>query len=170
MVTFIQDTISMLQKMNLSSIPVGNSDAGSYFNNKVLAAVNFGVRVLIFSSPSPFFFFIMHFVLFWLTKFCLFVFFRWLARIHGSRTLVLLERQPGQPKISRINPWMWLIRYRMTLKCILLRLDGLPWVVLKNSLLSPPFSFNNLWTHLLIYLEFVDSSSWIEWTFLCFCT
>ena len=46
----------MLQKMGLSSIPVGNSDAGSYFNNEVLGAVKFGVRVLIFSSPLSLFF------------------------------------------------------------------------------------------------------------------
>ena len=34
----------MLQGMGLSSIPVGNSDAGSYFNNEVLAAIDYGVR------------------------------------------------------------------------------------------------------------------------------
>ena len=44
LVGFIQDTRTMLQGMGLSSIPVGNSDAGSYFNNEVLAACDFGVR------------------------------------------------------------------------------------------------------------------------------
>lgn len=54
LVSFIQDTQSMLQGMNLGSIPVGTSDAGSYFNNEVLAVCDFGVRL-----PS---FFITQFV------------------------------------------------------------------------------------------------------------
>jgi hypothetical protein len=32
----------MVQGMNLK-IPIGNADAGAYFNNKVLAAVDYGV-------------------------------------------------------------------------------------------------------------------------------
>ncbi|KAF8913775.1 glycoside hydrolase superfamily [Gymnopilus junonius] len=40
----ITDTRSMLSSLNLSkSIPVGNSDAGSYFNTKVLQAVDYGL-------------------------------------------------------------------------------------------------------------------------------
>lgn len=40
----IADTRSMLAGMNLDkTIPVGNSDAGSYFNTKVLSAVDYGV-------------------------------------------------------------------------------------------------------------------------------
>jgi hypothetical protein len=40
----IEDTRAMLKDMNLDkNIPVGNSDAGSYFNNKVLAAIDYGV-------------------------------------------------------------------------------------------------------------------------------
>ncbi|KAF8632210.1 hypothetical protein AX15_001971 [Amanita polypyramis BW_CC] len=38
----IEDTRTMLQSMNLN-IPVGNSDAGAYFNNKVLAAIDYGM-------------------------------------------------------------------------------------------------------------------------------
>lgn len=38
----IQDTRKMLSSLGVS-LPVGNSDAGSYFNNEVLAAVDFGV-------------------------------------------------------------------------------------------------------------------------------
>ncbi|PPQ68664.1 hypothetical protein CVT25_012318 [Psilocybe cyanescens] len=38
----IQDTRSMLQSIGVS-LPVGTSDAGSYFNNKILAAVDFGM-------------------------------------------------------------------------------------------------------------------------------
>ena len=53
LVGFIQDTQTMLQGMGLSSIPVGNSDAGSYFNNEVLAACAFGVRPYL-SSPVLF--------------------------------------------------------------------------------------------------------------------
>lgn len=40
----IKDTRSMLTSLNVN-IPVGTSDAGSYFNNKVLAAVDYGVRL-----------------------------------------------------------------------------------------------------------------------------
>jgi hypothetical protein len=40
----IEDTRATLKDMNLDKIiPVGNSDAGSYFNNKVLAAIDYGV-------------------------------------------------------------------------------------------------------------------------------
>ncbi|KJA29923.1 glycoside hydrolase family 17 protein [Hypholoma sublateritium FD-334 SS-4] len=40
----IADTRSMLAGMNLDkTIPVGNSDAGSYFNTKVLSAVDYGL-------------------------------------------------------------------------------------------------------------------------------
>ncbi len=39
----IQDTRSMLSSLGVS-IPVGTSDAGAYFNSKVLAAVDYGVR------------------------------------------------------------------------------------------------------------------------------
>jgi hypothetical protein len=46
LVGFIQDTRSMLQGMSLGSLPVGTSDAGSYFSNEVLAACDFGVRHL----------------------------------------------------------------------------------------------------------------------------
>lgn len=40
----IQDTRQMLDGMNLPKhIPVGNSDAGSYFSTKVLESVEYGV-------------------------------------------------------------------------------------------------------------------------------
>jgi exo-beta-1,3-glucanase (GH17 family) len=38
----ITDTRNLIKSLGLS-IPVGNSDAGSYFNNKVLAAVDYGM-------------------------------------------------------------------------------------------------------------------------------
>lgn len=34
------------------SLPVGNSDAGSYFNNEVLGAVDYGVRCLSLFHPG----------------------------------------------------------------------------------------------------------------------
>ena len=41
----------MLASMNLSNtIPVGTADAGAYFNNEVLASVDYGVRQLIYLS------------------------------------------------------------------------------------------------------------------------
>lgn len=41
----ITDTRTQLNNMGLSkTIPVGNADAGAYFNNEVLAAVDYGVR------------------------------------------------------------------------------------------------------------------------------
>lgn len=54
LVGFIKDMRTTLQGMGLSSLKVGNSDAGSYFNNLVLEAVDFGVRPLSFISLSPF--------------------------------------------------------------------------------------------------------------------
>ena len=38
----ITDTRNLLKSLGLS-VPVGNSDAGSYFNTKVLEAVDYGV-------------------------------------------------------------------------------------------------------------------------------
>lgn len=43
LVPWINDTRSMLSSMGLSNISVGNADAGSYFNNEVLAAVDYGM-------------------------------------------------------------------------------------------------------------------------------
>lgn len=40
----IQDTISTIGNLSLDvTIPIGNADAGSYFNDKVLAAVDYGM-------------------------------------------------------------------------------------------------------------------------------
>ena len=40
----IQDTRQMLASLSLpKTIPVGNSDAGAYFNNLVLGAIDYGV-------------------------------------------------------------------------------------------------------------------------------
>ena len=41
----IDDTRTTIQGMNLN-IPIGNADAGAYFNNKVLAAIDYGVRTI----------------------------------------------------------------------------------------------------------------------------
>jgi len=43
----------MLSSLNLpKTIPVGNSDAGSYFNNKVMLAIDYGVcTFLVHDSP-----------------------------------------------------------------------------------------------------------------------
>lgn len=43
LVPWINDTRSMLSSMGLSNISVGNADAGSYFNNEVLSAVDYGM-------------------------------------------------------------------------------------------------------------------------------
>lgn len=44
-VNSIQDTRSSIQGLGLSkTIQVGNSDAGSYFSNTVLEAIDYGVR------------------------------------------------------------------------------------------------------------------------------
>ena len=45
----ITDTRNLLKSLGIS-VPVGNSDAGSYFNTKVLQAVDYGVRLS--SRPS----------------------------------------------------------------------------------------------------------------------
>lgn len=45
----ITDTRNLLKSLGLS-VPVGNSDAGSYFNTKILEAVDYGVCL----SSQPF--------------------------------------------------------------------------------------------------------------------
>lgn len=49
LIPFIKDTRSMLASMNLN-IPVGTSDAGSYFNNQILEAVDYGVRFVLWKT------------------------------------------------------------------------------------------------------------------------
>lgn len=65
----IQDTRSMLSAMNLGNMPVGTSDAGSFFNTEVLQAVDYGVC---FAS--------LCLAVAWLT-----LRFSWPMCIHGSR-------------------------------------------------------------------------------------
>jgi len=44
LIAYIQDTRSMLSSLSLSkAMPVGNADAGSYFNKEVLSAVDYGL-------------------------------------------------------------------------------------------------------------------------------
>lgn len=44
LIPWINDTRTMLASLNLGkTIPVGNADAGSYFNTKVLEAVDYGM-------------------------------------------------------------------------------------------------------------------------------
>lgn len=53
LVADISDTRSMLSSIGMGSLPVGNADAGSYFNTEVLQAVDYGVRPFhYFISPS----------------------------------------------------------------------------------------------------------------------
>ena len=48
----IQDTRQMLADMGLTGkVQVGNSDAGFYFNTKVLEAIDYGVNLNCWSSP-----------------------------------------------------------------------------------------------------------------------
>lgn len=47
----ITDTVNTLKSLNLNKhIPVGNSDAGAYFNTKVLEAVEYGVSFPLLAS------------------------------------------------------------------------------------------------------------------------
>lgn len=53
----IEDTRKMVSSLNLAKeIPVGNSDAGSFFSTKVLESVDYGVSILVFiflaNSPN----------------------------------------------------------------------------------------------------------------------
>lgn len=51
LISMINDTRTWLQGLNLpKSLPIGNSDAGSFFNNEVLASVDYGVRVMILAN------------------------------------------------------------------------------------------------------------------------
>lgn len=49
----IQDTRQMLTSMGVK-LPVGTSDAGSYFNNMILQAVDYGVSNNCFFFDNPF--------------------------------------------------------------------------------------------------------------------
>jgi hypothetical protein len=45
----IQDTRAMLKSISLDQkVPVGNSDAESYFNTGVLSAIDYGVRLFLY--------------------------------------------------------------------------------------------------------------------------
>lgn len=47
LVRYIKDTRDMLASMNLpKTIPVGNSDAGSFFSTEVLSNVDYGVSYI----------------------------------------------------------------------------------------------------------------------------
>ena len=49
----INDTRNMLNSLSLSkSLPVGTSDAGAYFNNEVLQAVDYGVCHMVLTPMS----------------------------------------------------------------------------------------------------------------------
>jgi hypothetical protein len=109
LVSFIQDTRSMLKGMNLSTMAVGTSDAGAYFNNLVMAACDFGVR----------------FYLAFLFSFGLLA-FRWLTCIHGLGMSALTMQRPGHGNSSSRLMYQFLQRCRISLLCILLRPDGLP--------------------------------------------
>jgi exo-beta-1,3-glucanase (GH17 family) len=57
LISMINDTRSWLQGLNLpKTLPVGTSDAGSYFNNEVLASIDYGVRVAFSFTVVPFWF------------------------------------------------------------------------------------------------------------------
>jgi exo-beta-1,3-glucanase (GH17 family) len=53
LIPWISDTRSMLSSMGLGNILVGNADAGSYFNNEVLSAVDYGVGILLYVCLAP---------------------------------------------------------------------------------------------------------------------
>jgi hypothetical protein len=106
LVGFIQDTKTMLQGMNLGSLQVGTSDAGSYFNNEVLEVCDFGVRRHL-SSPSPFFS-LRNLFSFGLPIIILFLLaLRWLTYIHGSRMSLFRKEQAGHTNSS--SRMMWLL-------------------------------------------------------------
>jgi hypothetical protein len=53
LVPYIQDTRSAVNALNLGkTIPIGNSDAGSYFNNMVLGASDYGVMTFFYMLTS----------------------------------------------------------------------------------------------------------------------
>ena len=75
---------------------------------------------------------------------------RWLTYIHGSRTSLFRIQQHGHTNSSSRMMWLFPVTWQISLPCILLRLDGQPWVVLKNF---PPFprERNKIWLFIYIY-------------------
>ncbi len=89
----IQDTKTTISSMNLPKhIPIGNSDAGSYFNTKVLEAIEYGVSYLLLGIFTPRY--MIHPV---------FKILRWQTYTRGSATYRLMLLQGGPMSSSRIR-------------------------------------------------------------------
>lgn len=111
----ITDTRTQLNNMGLSkTIPVGNADAGAYFNNEVLAAVDYGVRSYIMFSSK------MHI----LTVLGVSHASRWLMFIRGLRTSRLTKPLSGPGSSSRTMTLLRRKAFPTTPRCQSPRLVG----------------------------------------------
>src|SRR5947209_8781489 len=97
----------MLASMNLN-IPVGTSDAGSYFNNQILEAVDYGVRFLLWKR--------------W-TSFSL-QFYRWQMSTRGLETCRLTMLLHGPTRSSRLMTSLLPRRSPTSLRCTSPKRDG----------------------------------------------
>ncbi|KAG2146123.1 glycoside hydrolase family 17 protein [Suillus bovinus] len=83
LVPWINDTRSMLSSMGLSNILVGNADAGSYFNNEVLAAVDYGM-----ANVHP-----------WFANQSIANAAAWTAEFFSTTDVALAQSLPNKPKM-----------------------------------------------------------------------
>ncbi|KAG1887077.1 glycoside hydrolase family 17 protein [Suillus subluteus] len=83
LVPWINDTRSMLSSMGLTNISVGNADAGSYFNNEVLSAVDYGM-----ANVHP-----------WFANQTIDNAAAWTAEFFSSTDVALAQTLPNKPKM-----------------------------------------------------------------------
>ncbi|KAG2028264.1 glycoside hydrolase superfamily, partial [Suillus americanus] len=83
LIPWISDTRSMLSSMGLSNILVGNADAGSYFNNQVLSAVDYGM-----SNVHP-----------WFANQSIDNAAAWTADFFNTTNVALAQSLPNKPKM-----------------------------------------------------------------------
>lgn len=83
LIPWINDTRSMLAEMNLGNISVGNADAGSYFNNEVLSAVDYGM-----SNVHP-----------WFANQSITDAAGWTANFFQTQNVALANTLPNKPKM-----------------------------------------------------------------------
>jgi len=83
LIPWISDTRSMSSSMGLSNILVGNADAGSYFNDEVLSAVDYGM-----SNVHP-----------WFANQSINDAAAWTANFFNTTNLALASTLPNKPKM-----------------------------------------------------------------------
>jgi exo-beta-1,3-glucanase (GH17 family) len=99
LIPWINDTRSMLSSMGLSNISVGNADAGSYFNNEVLAAVDYGVGISLYVCLAPTYVVQMANVHPWFANVSIDDAAAWTGDFFNTTDFALAQTLPNKPKM-----------------------------------------------------------------------